>query len=464
MRPGSGRIARRLLLLFLLVCSPNFAQAPAEAELPFLLGGIQVNEPNHRQWSSALRAAEMNSVEATVYAFQGDWNSEQLWWNDEELAVEREIRTAKAAGLHVVLVLRLALDHSYPENRFLWHGQVLPASEEKIDAWFERYRRFVSRWAEFAQREGVDLLAIGSEMKALVATTPISRIGLTKRYQGFKYYQRFLRKRTLRFAEQLKAKDLVSDGSGSYVSAAEFAEARFEAQRRWARSVYRGGESRRLERINATRAQLLSQWRRLIRETRQRYDGLLTYAANFDHYDQVAFWDELDWIGINSYFSLHEQLDAARDGEQMLHRFEAAWDEIYSKMDRFKRQQGIENRPTLLTEIGFTFRRHSTVEPWNHQGFTVVGWKTRRRRLVVWRDEPVDYDERALAMRALLNVQRRREDRLAGLLWWKLSTIKAHEEIEPFVLHIGTADTESADPLVRTLAEFHQLSERGDQQ
>jgi hypothetical protein len=35
--------------------------------------------------------------------------------------------------------------------------------------------------------------------------------------------------------------------------------------------------------------------------------GKLTYAANWDKYDQVSFWDELDFIEIQAYFPLTAQ-------------------------------------------------------------------------------------------------------------------------------------------------------------
>ena len=152
-----------LILLVWVACA-----APLIAEdLPFLLGGIQVNEPDHRHWTSSLHASGMNTVEATVYAFQGDWDSDHLWWNDEEPAVLAEIRQARAAGLHVVLVLRLALDHAFEKNKFLWHGQIVPDSPARIDSWFEQYTRFVLKWATIAEAEGVAVLAIGSEMKEI---------------------------------------------------------------------------------------------------------------------------------------------------------------------------------------------------------------------------------------------------------------------------------------------------------
>jgi hypothetical protein len=39
----------------------------------------------------------------------------------------------------------------------------------------------------------------------------------------------------------------------------------------------------------------------------------LTYAANWDKYDQVSFWDELDFIGIQAYFPLTDQTNPSAE-------------------------------------------------------------------------------------------------------------------------------------------------------
>ena len=49
----------------------------------FYLGGIQVNEPDHGKWIKALKQENMNSIAATTYAYQGDWNTGQLSFKKE---------------------------------------------------------------------------------------------------------------------------------------------------------------------------------------------------------------------------------------------------------------------------------------------------------------------------------------------------------------------------------------------
>lgn len=45
-------------------------------------------------------------------------------------------------------------------------------------------------------------------------------------------------------------------------------------------------------------------WRELICKVRDIYDGPLTYASNWDNYQNIPFWDALDFIGVDAYFPL----------------------------------------------------------------------------------------------------------------------------------------------------------------
>jgi hypothetical protein len=84
-------------------------------ELPdgFLLGGIQVNEPDMGQWHQALLESSFNTLSLTVYARQHRWDKAEIVFDPDQLggAMVREIRAAKRAGLNVVLILRVGLEH-----------------------------------------------------------------------------------------------------------------------------------------------------------------------------------------------------------------------------------------------------------------------------------------------------------------------------------------------------------------
>ena len=56
---------------------PSSLDRPSQKPVPsFFLGGIQVNEPDHAQWTHVLTEVGMNTVAVTIYARQGDWDSD----------------------------------------------------------------------------------------------------------------------------------------------------------------------------------------------------------------------------------------------------------------------------------------------------------------------------------------------------------------------------------------------------
>jgi hypothetical protein len=54
-------------------------------------------------------------------------------------------------------------------------------------------------------------------------------------------------------------------------------------------------------------------WSSVIAAVRMRYHGTLTYAANWDGYTPVTFWDLLDLAGIDAYFPLSTLQDPPVD-------------------------------------------------------------------------------------------------------------------------------------------------------
>ncbi|MEP2025084.1 MAG: hypothetical protein ABJH98_10730 [Reichenbachiella sp.] len=53
-------------------------------------------------------------------------------------------------------------------------------------------------------------------------------------------------------------------------------------------------------------------WIELIQQIRTIYEGHLTYSANWDNYENITFWNELDFIGIDAYFPMSESHTPSR--------------------------------------------------------------------------------------------------------------------------------------------------------
>ncbi len=440
------------VLLLIVGCSP--AAAP-----DFYLGGIQVNEPDHAAWIETLDNSGFNTVAVTVYAHQGDWDSDNLWFDDEAPWVVNEIREAKRGGLAVVLVLRVALDHAFGRNKFLWHGMIMPDTDAQLDEWFRRYRVFVERWARIAEEEGVDVLAVASEMNALTNAVKIDELPVLEEYWTNSEKVEREKDRVMEHADEISGLPLHVRGFDDYAALDSFIDDKDLAHVKWAiRTTYRAAEDPLAE-INRRRARLEGHWRDLIEATRREFSGPVSYAANFDQYQFVPFWDALDLICINAYFPLRRHLLPDRDEERLLDVLRAGWSGHLRAIDRFRVEEAVEDRPVLFTEIGYVHRQNSTIEPWAANGFSVLPTEDGTT-LVAWEEQPKDLQERALAMRALfeanqaLEVESERE-LLTGLLYWKLSSVPSHEEVEPFVLLIG--DQVPVDPL---LSEMHRFLDR----
>ena len=454
-RSSEEAMWKRIAPLLLIAACPVGYTVPRDLDAGpgpamFYIGGIQVNEPSLDHWVDTLCAVGLNTVSVTVYARQGDWDTDHLWFNEREPSVVDEIRAAKSRGLNVVLILRVALDHAYPRNGFLWHGMIMPRSNELIHSWFDKYTAFAVKWARIAETEGVDVLGIGSEMKALAATLPMTRYGNLKNYYGFYWYHKLQRRRALEFSEIIENKQPWMPNFHAYRSLDEYLDARFRRNVEWARQVYLRDEPHVLHRINRRRGMIQDQWIHLIEQVRAVYRGTLTYAANFDNYHAVGFWQRLDLVGINAYFPLRRDINAELDSAQRLSVFRASWKRIFAEIRDFMEQHDLAGTPVLFTELGYTRRKGSTVEPWSHAGYSIVG-REWGDQLVIWNEQPLDREERRLALRALGDVHREQASSLIGLLYWKLSTVESHEQIEPFVLHIGP---DSRDRLQQALLDF----------
>lgn len=448
------QIALRLFALALAVAAGiGVMRILDAASKDFLLGGIQVNEPDQTIWTQALVEHGLDTVEVTVYAKQGDWDSANLWFDEDEEPWEiQEIREARARGLNVVLILRVALDHAFERNRFFWHGMIYPLTNEDVTEWFRRYRRFVLRWAEIAEEEGVDLLAVASEMNALTNTAPVAELPALEEFFVNEEKVEEERGKILDHATVIEERHLWVRGSGGYDDLEVFLSERDQAKATWARRVSWLDKDDPVARINERRARMKDHWRDLIRSVREVYDGPLTYAANFDQYRSVSFWDELDLMGINAYFPLRHSAAPDIGDAELAELLRQGWRGVLADIEEFRVSSGLPDKRVLFTELGYVRRRNCTIEPWAATGFSVVPAAGGGTELLVWEDQPDDPVERALAVRALYDAHLEiGGEMLAGILYWKLSTVAAHADVEPFVLVL---DGEPEDPLLRELRRF----------
>ena len=97
-------------------------------------------------------------------------------------------------------------------------------------------------------------------------------------------------------------------------------------------------------------------WDELIDDIRGVYDGQLTFAANWDgEHKNVKFWDKLDYIGIQAYFPLSNQLSPS------LLEIKQGWKKHKRMLKSLAREY---DKPILFTEIGYRSDASAAIEPW----------------------------------------------------------------------------------------------------
>lgn len=85
-------------------------------------------------------------------------------------------------------------------------------------------------------------------------------------------------------------------------------------------------------------------WRSLSQNIKKVYKGKLTYAANWDSYDSVPFWDELDYIGVDAYFPLDESKTPS------VKVLKKKWQPVHQQL---KKVYNKFKKPILFTEFGY---------------------------------------------------------------------------------------------------------------
>jgi len=97
-------------------------------------------------------------------------------------------------------------------------------------------------------------------------------------------------------------------------------------------------------------------WRSLIQEVRGIYGGQLTYAANwYAEYENLDFWEDLDYIGIQAYFPL------VKTEKPTVEQVSAGWADYLPAIEAMSKQH---KRRVLFTEMGYKSTADSAIEPW----------------------------------------------------------------------------------------------------
>jgi hypothetical protein len=137
-------------------------------------------------------------------------------------------------------------------------------------------------------------------------------------------------------------------------------------------------------------------WRAVIAGVRARYSGPITYAADWGGEEiDIAWWDAVDYIGVDPYYPLTEKNDPT------LEELKAAWVPYVAALANLSSTWG---KPILFTEIGYRSMDGANRRPWD---FNVSG--------------PVDLQEQADAYQAAFESVYD-QPWFAGMFWWAWTT------------------------------------------
>jgi len=98
-------------------------------------------------------------------------------------------------------------------------------------------------------------------------------------------------------------------------------------------------------------------WTDLISKVRNVYSGELTYAANwYKEFEEIEFWDQLDYIGIQAYFPLSKTDNPSKD--EIVKNWKKHKSSIFEIAQKF-------NKKVVFTEVGYKNTADSAKEPWS---------------------------------------------------------------------------------------------------
>jgi hypothetical protein len=183
------------------------------------------------------------------------------------------------------------------------------------------------------------------------------------------------------------------------------------AQRHDASRYYIGSELAALTRNAAAQPHwqsLIARCREVYRETKAGSRRQLTYAANFDEYQHVRFWDQLDEIGIDAYFPLTGRKGLGSLFLRPVQKMFRAWETILPDLQQFQEKHG---RQILFSEWGVVPLKGTSAAPFE------------------W--EPSNVGDRQEALNAykatLLAIDEQDECWLSGVDFWHWNIMRDEE-------------------------------------
>ena len=98
-------------------------------------------------------------------------------------------------------------------------------------------------------------------------------------------------------------------------------------------------------------------WTDLIEKIKRVYSGKLTYAGNWDSYNRVHFWDDMDYLGVDAYFPVSDEETPS------VAKCIKGWKQHAEEMHNFGDKHGLK---VLFTEWGYRSTDFCARRPWDY--------------------------------------------------------------------------------------------------
>lgn len=102
-----------------------------------------------------------------------------------------------------------------------------------------------------------------------------------------------------------------------------------------------------------------TQWRQLAAAVRGVYSGRITYAANHGNEDVVKWWDAVDFIGIDAYYSLTSK------NNPTLAELKTAWSNRRNSIRNWRNSKW-PTKQVSFTEVGYRSADGTNKAPWDY--------------------------------------------------------------------------------------------------
>jgi len=118
----------------------------------------------------------MNNIQwinQTPFAFQREHDSPELkyftddyvWWGERDIGIETTTAMAKELGIKSLLKPHIWMHANHSGK---WRAEIGMKNEQDWQKWFSQYRQFILHHARLAQKTGIEVLCIGTELLTTV--------------------------------------------------------------------------------------------------------------------------------------------------------------------------------------------------------------------------------------------------------------------------------------------------------